>query len=49
VGGHLGHYTFKMDETLIFQKLSSQEQLIIKALDYLDENDIDDLDDDLEV
>ena len=43
------HYTFKMDETLIFQKLSSQEQLIIKALDYLDENDIDDLDDDLEV
>jgi hypothetical protein len=33
------HYTFKMDETLIFQKLSSQEQLIIKALDYLDVED----------
>lgn len=30
------HYTFKMDETLIFQKLSSQEQLIVKALDYLE-------------
>jgi hypothetical protein len=43
------HYTFKMDETLIFQKLSSQEQLIVKALDYLDENDIDELDDDLEI
>jgi hypothetical protein len=38
------HYTFKMDETLIFQKLSSQEQLIVKALDYLDENDIEDED-----
>jgi hypothetical protein len=32
------HYTFKMDETLIFQKLTSQEQLIVKALDYLDKN-----------
>jgi hypothetical protein len=40
------HYTFKMDETLIFQKLSSQEQLIVKALDYLDENDIEDEDED---
>jgi hypothetical protein len=36
------HYTFKMDETLIFQKLSSQEQLIIKALDYLDVSDVED-------
>lgn len=41
------HYTFKMDETLIFQKLSNQEQLIIKALDYLDtvENQEDDNED----
>lgn len=39
------HYTFKMDETLIFQKLSNQEQLIIKALDYLDNGDDDEGDD----
>lgn len=30
------HYTFKMDECLIFQKLTSQEQVIISALDHLD-------------
>jgi hypothetical protein len=30
------HYTFKMDECLIFQKLSSQEQVIITALDHLE-------------
>lgn len=30
------HYTFKMDECLIFQKLSSQEQIIIHALDHLE-------------
>ena len=30
------HFTFKMDEVLIFQKLSSQEQVIIYALDHLD-------------
>ena len=30
------HFTFKMDEALIFQKLSSQEQVIIYALDHLD-------------
>lgn len=29
------HYTFKMDECLIFQKLSSQERIIINALDHL--------------
>lgn len=29
------HYTFKMDECLIFQKLSSQENIIISALDHL--------------
>jgi hypothetical protein len=30
------HYTFKMDECLIFQKLTSQERVIIHALDHLD-------------
>ena len=30
------HYTFKMDECLIFQKLTSQEQVILYALDHLD-------------
>ena len=33
------HYTFKMDECLIFQKITSQEQLIIYALDHLEENE----------
>jgi hypothetical protein len=30
------HYTFKMDECLIFQKLSQQEQILLSALDQLD-------------
>ncbi len=30
------HYTFKMDEVLIFQKLTPQENVIISALDYLE-------------
>lgn len=30
------HYTFKMDECLIFQKLSSQEQVLVSALDHLE-------------
>lgn len=30
------HYTFKMDECLIFQKLTSQEQVLLSALDHLD-------------
>jgi hypothetical protein len=30
------HYTFKMDECLIFQKLTSQERVIISALDHLE-------------
>ena len=30
------HYTFKMDETLIFQKLTTQETVIIQALDHLE-------------
>jgi hypothetical protein len=30
------HYTFKMDECLIFQKLTSQEMVIIHALDHLE-------------
>jgi len=29
------HYTFKMDECLIFQKLSPEEQVILSALDHL--------------
>ena len=33
------HYTFKMDECLIFQKLTSQEQIIVCALDHLDKTD----------
>jgi len=31
------HYTFKMDECLMFQKLSQQEQILLSALDHLDE------------
>lgn len=30
------HYTFKMDECLIFQKLTTQEKVIISALDHLE-------------
>jgi hypothetical protein len=30
------HYTFKMDECLIFQKLTNQERVIVSALDHLD-------------
>jgi len=30
------YYTFKMEECLIFQKLSQQEQVILSALDHLD-------------
>jgi hypothetical protein len=33
------HYRFKMDECLIFQKLSAQELVILSALDHLDEED----------
>ena len=51
------HYNFKMDDVLIFQKLTTQEQIILSAFDHLDEDDIknkntkelkedDDLDDD---
>ena len=32
------HYTFKMDECLIFQKLTSPEKVIIYALDHLEQN-----------
>jgi len=51
------HYTFKMDECLIFQKLSTQELIIINALDHLDNtpnqpkqntNDEEDSDDDID-
>jgi hypothetical protein len=30
------HYTFKMDECLIFQKLTEQERILLSALDHLD-------------
>jgi hypothetical protein len=33
------HYRFKMDECLIFQKLNGQEQIIISALDHLEETE----------
>jgi hypothetical protein len=49
------HYTFKMDECLIFQKLTSQEKVIITALDHLenttnndDSNDDDSNDDSID-
>jgi hypothetical protein len=32
------HYRFKMDECLIFQKLSAQELIILSALDHLDQD-----------
>lgn len=35
------HYTFKMDECLIFQKLTTQEQIIINALDHLEKTEND--------
>jgi hypothetical protein len=36
------HYTFKMDECLIFQKLTSQENIIISALDHLEKTKMED-------
>jgi hypothetical protein len=42
------HYTFKMDECLIFQKLTSQERVIIHALDHLDNTKDDSNEDDEE-
>lgn len=40
------HYTFKMDECLIFQKLSDQERVLLSALDHLDKNNSSDSDED---
>ncbi len=34
------HYRFKMDECLIFQKLSTQELIILSALDHLEDTNI---------
>jgi hypothetical protein len=31
------HYTFKMDECIIFQKLTNQELVLLSALDHLNE------------
>jgi hypothetical protein len=33
------HYNFKMDDVLIFQKLSSQELIILSALDHLEKEE----------
>lgn len=33
------HYNFKMDDVIIFQKLTTQELVILSALDHLDEDD----------
>lgn len=38
------HYTFKMDECLIFQKLTDQERVLLSALDHLDTNNLSDSD-----
>ena len=35
------HYRFKMDECLIFQKISAQEMIILSALDHLDKKPVD--------
>jgi hypothetical protein len=34
------HYRFKMDECLIFQKLSAQELIILSALDHLEDKNV---------
>ena len=33
------HYNFKMDDVLVFQKLSSQELIILSALDHLEKDE----------
>ena len=33
------HYNFKMDDVIIFQKLTNQELIILSALDHLDSED----------
>jgi acetyltransferase-like isoleucine patch superfamily enzyme len=38
------HYSFKMDECLIFQKLTSQELVILSALDHLEKEDLEEED-----
>lgn len=40
------HYTFKMDECLIFQKLTDQERVLLSALDHLDPNNLSESDED---
>ena len=42
------HYNFKMDDVIIFQKLTSQELIILSALDHLKDSKEEDLEDDLE-
>ncbi len=43
------HYTFKMDECLIFQKLTTQELVLLSALDHLENSNNDDLEDDTNI
>jgi hypothetical protein len=40
------HYTFKMDECLLFQKLTNQELVLISALDHLENSKDEDGQDD---
>lgn len=42
------HYNFKMDDVIIFQKLTAQEMIILSALDHLKDSKEEDLEDDLE-
>lgn len=42
------HYTFKLDECLIFQKLTTQEQIIINALDHLEKNKVEEFEEEEE-
>lgn len=40
------HYTFKMEECLIFQKLTNQEKILLSALDHLENTNDSDSDSD---
>jgi hypothetical protein len=43
------HYNFKMDDVLIFQKLSSQELIILSALDHLEKEEETDFKEEIEI
>ena len=42
------HYNFKMDDVLVFQKLSSQELIILSALDHLEKEEESDFKEEIE-